>query len=308
MKLAFGLRPHVMATVLCIGIAVLDYVFQVETMPQRPEKYRSQRMASVGGGIAANAAVAIARQGGRSLLITRLGDDGLGRTILDDIGREGVDVSLSHQFEGKRSPLSCILVDRDGERMIISYSDQDIPTSTEWLPNAMPKGIDAVLGDTRWESGSRHMFTLARAAGLTAVLDADRKPADDSLIGLATHAALSAQACHEITGERDAARGLGILRQRYSSWLAVTDGAEGVYWTDGDSIRHTPAFKVNVVDTLGAGDTWHGAFALGLAEGMGEAASVRYACAVAALKCTRFGGRDGIPGRQEVELFLKEHA
>ncbi len=297
-----------MASVLSIGIAVLDYVFQVETMPQRPEKFRSQRMATVGGGIAANAAVAVARQGGRSFLVTRLGDDGLGRSILDDISNEGVDVSLSRRFEGKRSPLSCILVDKAGERMIISYSDQDIPTTTEWLPTALPPGIDAVLGDTRWENGSRHMFTIARAADLIAVLDADRKPEDDSLIGLATHAALSAQACHEITGERDVAAGLAMLRQRYSNWLAVTDGANGVYWTDGEAIRHTPAFQVAVVDTLGAGDTWHGAFALGLAEGMSEAAAIRYACAVAAMKCTRFGGRDGIPSRIETELFLKEHA
>ncbi len=297
-----------MASVLSIGIAVLDYVFQVETMPQRPEKFRSQRMATVGGGIAANAAVAIARQGGRSFLVTRLGDDGLGQMILDDISREGVDVSLSRRFEGKRSPLSCILVDKAGERMIVSYSDQDIPTTTEWLPTRLPPGIDAVLGDTRWENGSRHMFGLARAAGLIAVLDADRKPEDDTLIGLATHAALSAQACQEITGERDVAAGIAMLRRRYSNWLAVTDGANGVYWTDGEAIRHSPAFQVAVVDTLGAGDTWHGAFTLGLAEGMGEAAAIRYACAVAAMKCTRFGGREGIPSRSETELFLKEHA
>jgi sulfofructose kinase len=294
-----------MASVLSIGIAVLDYVFQVETMPVRAEKYRSQRMATVGGGIAANASVAVARQGGRSFLITRLGDDALARTILDDIAAEGVDVRLSRRFEGKKSPLSCILVDKRGERMIVSYSDSGISETTEWLPQALPAGVDAVLGDTRWEAGSRHMFGLARKSGSIAVLDADRKPADDRTIGACTHAALSAQACLEITGEKDPAKGVAALRQRFSNWLAVTDGENGVFWTDGEAICHTPAFKVDVVDTLGAGDAWHGAFALGLAEGMGEEAAVRYACAVAALKCTRFGGRSGIPNRSEVERFLE---
>ncbi len=87
----------------------------------------------------------------------------------------------------------------------------------------------------------------------------------------------------------------------------MTDGENGVYWTEGERIRHTPAFHVQAVDTLAAGDTWHGAFALALAEGMGEEPAVRYASAVAAIKCTRFGGRDGIPDRAEVEAFLKEN-
>jgi sulfofructose kinase len=294
-----------MASVLSIGIAVLDYVFQVETMPERAEKYRAQRMAAVGGGIAANASVAVARQGGASLLITRLGDDALAHTILGEIAAEGVDVSLSRRFEGKKSPLSCILVDKRGERMIVSYSDTGMSETTEWLPGTLPAGVDAVLGDTRWEAGSRHMFGLARKSGAIAVLDADRKPADHGIIGACTHAALSAQACLEITGETDPAKGLAALRLQFSNWLAITDGENGVFWTDGDVIRHTPAFKVDVVDTLGAGDTWHGAFALGLAEDMGEATAVRYACAVAALKCTRFGGRSGIPDRMEVERFLE---
>jgi sulfofructose kinase len=297
-----------MASVLSIGIAVLDYVFQVEAMPERAEKYRSQRMTTVGGGIAANASVAVARQGGTSFLITRLGDDALARTILDDIAAEGVDVSLSRRFEGKKSPLSCILVDKRGERMIVSYSDTGIPETTEWLPQTLPAGVDAVLGDTRWEAGSHHMFGLARKADVISVLDADRKPEDDSLIGACTHAALSAQACLEITGECDPSKGIAALRQRFSNWIAVTDGENGVFWTDGDVIRHSPAFKVAVVDTLGAGDTWHGAFALGLAEGMGEEDAVRYGSAVAALKCTRFGGRAGIPNRTDVEYFLKGNA
>jgi sulfofructose kinase len=263
-------------------------------------------MAVVGGGIAANAAVAIARQGGKAGLITRLGDDSLGRTILEELTREGVDVSGAKCFPGLRSPLSCILVDRNGERMVVSYSDNAISETTEWLPTALPAGYDCVLGDTRWEAGSKHLFKLAKEKSIPAVLDGDRKPRDPDIINHCTHAAISMQAAKDMTGLADPAAAVEALRKDHACWLAVTNGAEGVYWTDGGSIRHTPAFKVDVIDTLGAGDTWHGAFALGLAEGMNEAKAVRYASAVAAIKCTRFGGRSGIPDRKDVELFLSE--
>jgi sulfofructose kinase len=296
-----------MATVLCIGISVLDHVFQVDAMPTRAEKFRSHQMATVGGGIAANAAVAVARQGGRAMLITRLGEDGTGKVILDEISAEGVDISLSRRFHGVKSQLSCILVDKAGERLIVSYADPAMPDSTEWLPAQLPTGVDAVLGDTRWEAGSKHMMGLARAAGKPAVMDIDRKPADPELISACSHAALSAQAAAEMTGNDDvAAATIALAEQHPAIWLAVTDGANGVWWTDRGAIRHMPAFKVDVKDTLGAGDTWHGAFALGLAEGMVEYAAVRYASAVAALKCMAFGGRAGIPDRQTAEAFLRE--
>ncbi len=296
-----------MASVLCIGISVLDYVFQVDAMPTRAEKFRSHEMATVGGGIAANAAVAVARQGGRALLVTRLGDDAIARTILDEIAAEGVDISLSRRFAGVKSQLSCILIDKAGERLIVSYADPAMPDGTEWLPQALPAGVDAVMGDTRWEAGSRHMMELARKAGKPAVMDIDRKPADDGLVGACSHAALSAQAAVEMTGDSDVGAAAEKLARAYPGvWLAVTDGANGVWWSEKGAMRHTPAFAVEVKDTLGAGDTWHGAFALGLAEGMSARRAVRYASAVAALKCTTFGGRSGIPDRSTVEMFLKE--
>ena len=90
------------------------------------------------------------------------------------------------------------------------------------------------------------------------------------------------------------------------NWLAVTAGEKGVYFLENGEVVHEPAFPLRAVDTLGAGDVWHGAFALALAEGMRERAAVRFASAVAAIKCTRFGGRSGIPSRAEVEAFLKE--
>jgi sulfofructose kinase len=297
-----------MTSVLCVGIAVLDYVYAVEAMPVRAEKYRASDLAVVGGGIAANASVAVARLGGSAHLATRLGDDPTGATIVAELEAEGVDCTLARRFPGMRSPTSAILVDAKGERLIVSYSDNTIPSDTSWLPDALPAGIGAVLGDTRWVEGSAHSFRLARRAGVPAILDGDRRPAHPDVLDLATHVAFSEQGLAEITGIADPADGLRVLAETSRSWLAVTVGEGGVYFLEDGAVAHEPAFPVATVDTLSAGDAWHGAFALGLAEGMGERAAVRFASAVAAIKCTRFGGRAGIPAREDVDRFLRERA
>jgi sulfofructose kinase len=153
------------------------------------------------------------------------------------------------------------------------------------------------------------LFRLARAAGIPAVLDADRAPRDvPELIDLATHVAFSHQGARDLTGEEDPSSALRTIGNRSSTWIAVTHGAQGVFHWRGREVALEPAFRVRAVDTLGAGDTWHGAFALALAEGAPEPAALRFASAAAALKCTRFGGRDGAPRRGEVDELLASGA
>ena len=293
-----------MTGVFCLGISTLDYVYSVETLPTRGEKYRSKALAVVGGGCAGNASVAIARLGGRCWLATRLADDLAGDAIVADLAREGVDTTFARRVAGLRSPVSAILVDAQGERMVISYSDPEMPEDTDWLPTALPEGAGAVLADTRWGEGALAALRLARAAGVPGVLDGDRKPPHPDLVATASHVAFSAQALAELSGEADPHAGLARIAREGPTWLAVTLGKDGVLFVEDGTIAHLPAFAVEAVDTLGAGDVWHGAFALGLAEGQGERAAIRFASAAAAIKCTRFGGRAGAPQRTEIEAFL----
>ena len=294
-----------MATVLCVGIAALDQVFRVDAMPSRPEKYRSHALHVTGGGTAANAAVAAARLGAMVRFYGVLGDDRTGDEIVAGLVAEHVDCGGIRRVAGRRSPLSAILVDRLGERLIVSYADPELPWSTDHLPEALPAGVDGVLGDTRWQAGSAHFFRLARAAGIPAVLDADRAPRDiPELMELATHVAFSHQGARDLTGEEDPSSALRTIGKRPSTWVAVTHGANGVLHWHGREVAREPAFPVRAVDTLGAGDTWHGAFIVALAEGASEEDAVRFASAAAALKCARFGGRDGAPRRAEVHELL----
>lgn len=297
-----------MSGVFCLGIATLDYVYSVETLPTRGEKYRSRDLAVVGGGCAGNASVAIARLGGRSWLATRLADDLTGDRIVADLEAEGVDASGSLRAPGLRSPVSAILVDAAGERMVVSYSDPAMPEQTGWLPSKLPEGANAVLADTRWGEGALAALTLARKAGVPGVLDADRKPPHPDLVATASHVAFSQQALRDVSGADDPRAGLAKVAKGASTWLAVTLGREGVLFVEEGAVAHIPAFVVETVDTLGAGDIWHGAFALALAEGQSERDAIRFASAAAAIKCTRFGGRLGAPRRDEIERFLAANA
>jgi len=297
-----------MPTVLCVGHAVQDFVFTVAALPDRGEKYRAMGFTSVGGGPAATAAVAIAKLGGRALLAARLGADAAADMIVDELRHHGVDCAHVRRFPGCGSSVSAVIVDANGERMIVNHLDPSIPTDAAWLPLPAAVGARAVLADTRWPEGARAALQAARAAGLPAVLDADRPiPADGALLRAATHVAFSADALADFTGIADPRRALAQVAPSLPGWCCVTAGAAGVHVIGSGQASSVAAFAVPVVDTLGAGDVWHGAFALALAEGRGEEAAVRFASAAAALKVQRAGGRAGAPTRAELDAFLAAH-
>jgi sulfofructose kinase len=192
-----------MTSVLCLGIAVQDYVFGLEAFPTTAEKHVARSLEVVGGGIAANAAVAVARLGGKSALASRLGDDGAGREIVAALEGESVDCRLVRRYSGHRSSVSAVLIDAAGERMVINYADASLPDDPSWLPDALAEDVGAVLADTRWQSGALKMFGAARAAGAFAVLDGDRAPQEPALLSAATHLVFAAQAAREMTGRDD---------------------------------------------------------------------------------------------------------
>jgi sugar/nucleoside kinase (ribokinase family) len=145
----------------------------------------------------------------------------------------------------------------------------------------------------------------ARERGLPVVLDADRPTQmSDDLFRIATHVVFSSECLRATTGLDDLAVALARISDLTPSFLAVTQGAQDVLWRDGVTLRRSPVFAVQAVDTLGAGDVFHGGFALALAEGKDEIAAMRFAAAAAGLKCTRLGGSAGAPYRAEVETLL----
>ena len=293
-----------MTNVLIVGMAVVDFVFALDELPGSASKFRADRAEIVGGGCAANAAVAAVRMGARASLAARMGADQLGDLILADLIEEGVDTTLVDRAKGGASSFSSVYVDRSGERQIVNFRGSDLTEDPTWLESA--EKPDVVLVDTRWPAGAIRALELAKRWKVPGIVDAEA-PAEDAVLTMASHVAFSRDGLRSFSGTEDLDAGLAAAALRLPGWVSVTDGAAGVRVATDSGHLHVPAFKVPVKDTLAAGDIWHGAFAVALAEGQNEVAAVRFANAAAALKCTEFGGRKGCPDRSSVERFLKEN-
>ncbi|MBL8587902.1 MAG: sugar kinase [Methylobacteriaceae bacterium] len=294
------------AHVLCVGVAVLDNIFALERFSPEPTKNFAADFRQTGGGPAANGAATVARLGGAATLWARVGDDAVGDFILRESEGIGIDVSQVRRVPGARSAVSAVAIDARGERNIYAFADPMLDPSPDFLPPAPPESATLMLCDVRWPKGAARAMAMARARGLPVVLDADLT-ADDAVERLtpeATYAIFSAPALRRLAGPDDVEQALRRAQTRTAGVVGVTLGRDGFAWLDNGALRRVPAFEVEVVDTLAAGDVFHGAFALGLAEGRDVEGAGRFAAAAAALKCTRWGGRYGIPTRDELDRFL----
>lgn len=293
-----------MHSLMTIGIVVLDEVMTIPLALKPGEKHRAIRSDSVMGGNAANAALAIARLGGSARLVARIGDDASGHILRQKLAGFGIDDSLSPPMPGFVTSRSSIIIEPGGDRTIVNYLDPRMPDRPDWLPGSLPAGTAVVLGDTRWETGAGHLFDLARQAGIPSVFDGDRAPQDRSLLARASHVIFSAIGLRETTGMPDLHQGLLAIRRESESFLAVTDGGDGVLALLPDGLWHVPSLDIDAVDTLGAGDVWHGAFAWALTEKLDLLDAIQWANVTAALKCLKPGGSSGAPDRREVEAAL----
>jgi sulfofructose kinase len=253
--------------------------------------------------------VAIARLGGRAVLAGPLGgppgEDANGDRVLAALAREQVDCSGCQRIAGAPTALSAIFLDAQGDRMIVTYGDDRLAAATPGNPAHLVTSADVVLADNRFPEFVRPICAAARERALTVVLDADRPTqVSDDLFRIATHVVFSSECLRATTELDDLVAALAAIARTTPSFLAVTHGPHDVLWREGASLHKTPVFPVKAIDTLGAGDVFHGAFALALAEGRDVAAALRFAAAAAGLKCTRLGGSMAAPYRAEVEALL----
>jgi sugar/nucleoside kinase (ribokinase family) len=296
--------------ILCAGIAVQDIVMRVEHFPGAGAKVAASEFIITGGGCAANAAVTIARLNGHVAFAGPLGggDDHISERILSDLAKEGIDCGGVARVAGGTASVSLILLDMTGEKTIATRRGVNLGDTVPKDPDGLVADADAVLVDNRFPQFVTQVCRAAQKRKIPVVIDLDQATSiDDPLLALGTHVISSAEALHGTTGVQDYGAGLKKLAEHLSGFVAITDGPHGVYWLDGGNLRHLPAFKVEAIDSLGAGDAFHGAFTLALTEGRALADIMRFASATAALKCTKFGGASGAPTRAEVEAFLAKN-
>jgi sulfofructose kinase len=296
--------PHI----LCIGIPVRDGTFRVERVPERGFKENASSFVEICGGNALNAAIGIARIGGHASLCGPMGDakEAASRFIFDKLAEEGIDTSHLIHMAGLVTPISAIMIDASGERTIVTFRDPDL-----WKVQLPPADIllrncDAILVESRCASFATDLCAEALRHGIPVVVDIDRAMSrSEGMLSAASHLVFSSEQLQETAGIADDGEALKKLAKLTPAFLAATRGPRGTIWLDEHGgLRETPAFPVHTVDTLGAGDVFHGTFTVALTEGMDLLAALRFASAAAALKCTRFGGAFAAPNRTEVEELL----
>ena len=265
-------------TVVCVGHTSLDRVFTVESVPQPPAKLRASSFTESGGGMAANAAVAIAHLGGTACFWGPCGDDDIAGRMQADFVRHRVDATHMHRIAGSTSSHSVILVDAKGERLIVNARGTALECDAGWLPldalncaaaaarpdadhaairSKTAPACDALLADVRWPIGSRVAMGAARRAGIPTILDGDtaERAVLRDLAGLANYCVFSepgfrsfcsateADAAAHTSAqaafdESDMALGLGAAIALGARVAAVTLGERGCAWLTADQPGH----------------------------------------------------------------------
>lgn len=302
---ASGIAPRI----LCIGIPVRDLTFRVEAVPERGSKANASHLAEICGGNALNAAIAIARLGGCVAFAGPMGDarETSSSFILERMAAEGIDISHIVRMPDVATPVSAIIIDATGERTLTIFRDPALWTVKLSDADELLADCQAVLVESRCGAFCIDLCAEARRRGIPVIVGVDRAMAlTDGLLKAASHLLFSSEQVQETAGVADDGAALKRLAGLTSAFLAATRGPHGTIWlNDAGTLEETPAFPVEAVDTLGAGDVFHGAFTLRLAEDGGVREALRFAAAAAALKCTRHGGGQAAAQRIEVEGFLR---
>ncbi|MBR0841149.1 sugar kinase [Bradyrhizobium liaoningense] len=300
---ASGTKP---VHVICLGLSALDQVWRVDRLfAGQSEKIKATGYGTLGGGMAANAAVAVARLGASVAFWGRAGNDAAGHEMTSAFVSEGVDVENFRLFADGRSSVSGIIVDSSGERQIVNFRGL-YPEAADWLPLEAVARASVVLADPRWVEGAATLFRDARARGIPTVLDGDMADAEvfERLLPLTDHAIFSEPALTAFAGSADD-KSLASLARFGCRVIAVTRGEGGVNWYENGDLHRQDVYAVDVVDTTGAGDVFHGAYALAIGAGLDVRDAMAFSAATAAMKCRHAGGRNGIPIINECLAFMR---
>jgi sulfofructose kinase len=292
-----------------VGLNATDTLIPLDSYPERGSKmeYRSETI--LPGGQVASTVIACQHWGLQTRYVGKLGDDAAAALHHSAFAREGVQTEII-TVPGGVSPQSLILVDSLGERTVLNRRDdrlvlQPEELRLEWIVNARALHVDG--HDT---AAATLAAGWARDAGIPVIADLDELyPGVEALLEKIDYLIVSRDFPCRLMNEPDLETALRGMQIRYGSTLAAaTLGQDGVLAWDGESFHHTRAYRVQVVDTTGAGDIFHAGFIYGLLEGWPLARQLDFACAAAALNCKGAGARGGIQTVEAIENLIATNA
>ena len=294
--------------VLCVGLVCVDLLLAVPHHPSADEKLRAESRLVAPGGPAAVAAAQVSRLGGRAAFAGLVGDDSadpLAALLRQAFDAETIDRSTLLSPRGFETPLAAILVKPDATRAILSH--RPAPTADAATPAPRFPLARVILADGHRPEWNDALVAHAAATSAPLVLDAGSW--SDSIRALAPRAdhLVASEACaRSALGGRDPADVpptvlRAALGARAGSAVVVTLGPRGLVWSSPGASGAMPAFRINAIDTTGAGDAFHGAYALALARGLPAQQRLRLASAAGALACTRPGAWPALARSAEID-------
>jgi len=301
--------------VLVIGRSCLDYIAVVNQFPDENQKLPLEFRLTEGGGQGGTSSCCIARLGGRVAYVGKLGDDAESKFCLKRLEDFGVTTEFVEIVSGGKTPVAYVFITADsGARSIIyernvlpkikidaalkklvlqtgvALLDPEVTYLGGQLKNVAGSNVKVIYDGERWRGGIEDIMDTA-----------------DYFIPSSEFLEIDELQFHNISFNQKVIK----LNNMVTGKLIVTRGEKGAYYITDDTLYHVAAPEVNAVDTVGAGDNFHAAFALALAKGFDLHQKVKFSVAVASLSCREYGGRNGVPNWKQAMVAaetLKERA
>lgn len=298
-----------MADLVGVGHICQDHLCVVDAYPPEDGSTRISQIHVQGGGAVATAMVAAARLGCDAALVGHLGADAVGDEIVAELVSEGVDVAALERLADVRSLVSYIMIDPvRGTRTKFPLRDTLPPIAWSAVQRETLLGAKVLHLDATHYENALTAAVLARSNGVLVSLDGSTRQPDNDLnrhlVSVTDILITNAVYPELVTGAPTLQGALLELSRWGPAIVMATVGADGVYAVVDGAVRHYPAFRVNVVDTTGAGDVFHGAFLTAQLRGLELDECITAAQYAAGRKCGRLGGRTGIPDWETVAAAL----
>jgi ribokinase len=293
----------------CLGFGVcpLDYLLLLKSYPQLDEKIEAKEVSIQGGGPVPTAMATLAKLEARVCFVGKVGDDGEGQKVLQNLKKEGVNTDYLIVDKKSTTAKAFIWIDeKSGKRTVVLDQTKIMPTKKSELLFLDKVKIRFLHLDFREPEINILLAKWAKKQKAKVILDMGSLRGDvEKISPLVDYLVVSKRFAYSYTRSDDLFKALNILMKKRFKCVVITAGEEGCWCATGERTFHKPAFKVEVQDTTGAGDVFHGAFIFGLLKNWDMEKIIEFSNACAALKCTQLGGRAGIPTLFEVKRFLE---
>ena len=294
--------------IICVGPIFLDRVVRIDSFPKKPIKLVAKSLEKRLGGPAAVASFAANILGENSELVSRFGDDEAADFLQSELNQYNINFKKSITVKGTLSSQSHIFEDKHGERMLAVFNEKKL-LNEKTLPNFNFTNEQTYLIDTHWIEAAHYVAKNTYDRGIKCVVDLDnftKSQALEETINYSSHPIFSEIGLLQFTNDKSVIDSLKSLYMSNNKFYAVTLGSKGVYWIDNGRVFHCSAPKINAVETNGAGDVFHGAFARFIHANKTIQESIELATAAASLKCSRSGGIRSIPDYNELIKFSSQ--